>query len=153
MSTGPVRRQPFDAFEVARVGEYNDPGAGNYFERDDSRDYAADEECLGTIITLYGHRTWPDAANDPPPELIWFDDATEWRNGIPVTNDNAADYDAWRQRLHAADTDGYGLTAIADFEDNEDGRNRAIDLAHALAGAQVDTPVYIYLPLDEEGNA
>ena len=121
MSTGPVRRQPFDAFEVARVGEYHFPGDDEtYFERDDMRDYTQDEECIGTIITLYGHRTWPepDGFSVPVPE----------------------------------DTDGYGLTAIADFEDNEDGRARAIDLAHALAGvSRVDRPaVYIYL---EGGNA
>lgn len=108
-----VRRMPFDAFEVARVGEYHQPGYDeSFFERDDSRDYAADEECFRTIVTLYGHRTWPET-------------------GLSDLEDN----------------DGYGLTAIADFEDNEDGRARAIDLAYALADG---TPVYIYL---EGGNA
>lgn len=126
------RSDPFDAFEVARVAEFPDNHGGTYAERlDGSEPENWQDEAVATFYTVYGHRSWPAHT---APDLEWSDGSTTFRNGIPVSAANAAEYDAWRDGI-SDEAVAVGATAIADFED----RQEALDLAAALADGK---PVY-----------
>ena len=133
------RQHPFDAFEVRLVGEFPDHSGGTYCEPiDGTQGEGWVDEAIGQFFTVYGHRSFPE---DKAPPLDWCDDPSrgfegEYRNGIPVTTRQAAEYDEWRRRA-SEPKEGLGATAISDFEEVEDARL----LAYALADGK---PVFDY---------
>jgi hypothetical protein len=127
-------REPFDAFEVHKVAEFNDNHGSTYIEPIDTesdQDYA-DDEAVRQFFTVYGHRSFPDGPKAP--EIEFVDDSSYFVNGIPTSMTTYHEYAAWLVAI-SADTTGLGATAISDYDDRES----AIDLAYALAG---DRPVH-----------
>lgn len=55
-------REPFDAFEVHKVGEFQHPMGELYCETIDTPEEQADADlyAIRQFWTVYGHRSWPE---------------------------------------------------------------------------------------------